>query len=490
MGLQEPEIRASSPSRPSRSEDIAHHRNANKTVIRCASPDAAVVDLDISVPHTAVVHARTYAGSITVRGLLRWASLETETGDILIEAPLNLIRIRALANTKPANIETPAVKGIEYLKSQRNRLWALADVDRTILYSRRADENPIDKYWGARRIGSYSNIEVRATSPRSIRLLDSSLPSNSWVTPTALAKAALEAMLGSRPRNVVPAPLPRHPEVKTDEQVVFSAEVRLVTTHVPVYDPEGRPVPGMTLRDFEVEEDGKPQRLAFAVSEELAFDLVLLLDLSDSTLHSREEMIRAARGFAGLARPEDRVAIYVFAENLFQVISPLTSDVARLNRLLESVPPVVGDPTTALYDAIGLSYFQESIHHSGRRTALVILSDGLDNSLAPYASQGGSIVGFRALRAAISEWTVLLYTILLPARGSVAPDQGAAYIDRFPNCPGSRKFLPVCCRSVVSRRATIGRRARDVEPDYLAWRLERHVQPMYFQPVRPMHSGR
>ena len=233
-------------------------------------------------------------------------------------------------------------------------------------------------------------------------------------------------MLGSRTRSVVPPPPPQQPKVKTDEEVVFSADVRLVTMHVPVYDPEGRPVPGMTSRDFELEEDGKTQRLAFAVSEELAFDMVLLLDLSDSTLRSREAMIGAARGFAGLARPADRVAIYAFAENLFHVISPLTSDGARLKRLLELIPHVAGDPTTALYDAIALSYFQEMIHRSGRRTALLILTDGLDNSLTPYASQGGSIIGFRELRAAISEWPVLLYTILLPARGSVAPDQGIA----------------------------------------------------------------
>jgi hypothetical protein len=86
----------------------------------------------------------------------------------------------------------------------------------------------------------------------------------------------------------------------------FKVDVRLVTLSVPVFDREGRPFTDLKAEDFELVEDGIPQQSPFARSEEVPFDLVLLLDLSSSAIYSQDMIKRAAGSFVEIARPNDR----------------------------------------------------------------------------------------------------------------------------------------------------------------------------------------
>lgn len=169
------------------------------------------------------------------------------------------------------------------------------------------------------------------------------------------------------------------------------------------------------------------QNMAAFSSEEMPFNLVLLLDCSDSTLVQRSAMKEAVRRFVGIARPLDRVAVYVLANNRMAVVSPLTSDRPRLLELLEQIPDVGG--ASPVYDAIALAYEYELHQRRGERNALLVITDGLDNGLRPPRfqqrtplnerillglSQGvPSQTSFPDLKSAAARMEALLYVVLL-----------------------------------------------------------------------------
>jgi len=82
----------------------------------------------------------------------------------------------------------------------------------------------------------------------------------------------------------------------------------------------GTPYWSFAPGDFDLAEDNVQQQIAFANSGETPFNLILLLDLSSSTYVSRPLVKRAARDFIQVAQPNDRVAIHVLSNSLFQVV--------------------------------------------------------------------------------------------------------------------------------------------------------------------------
>lgn len=184
----------------------------------------------------------------------------------------------------------------------------------------------------------------------------------------------------------------------------------MVNLAVSVTDSGGRPAPGLKLEDFEVREGGVVQTLARAESGEAAFNLALLLDLSGSTKGYREAMKEVARRFAGIARSQDKVAVYALGNSLFYVVSRLTNDQKALLEKIDSIPPVEGQ--TPLYDTIFLSCAEELLERSDERNALIVITDGVDSSLSKIPTQGRSLITPGALRDAASRMNVLIYPVL------------------------------------------------------------------------------
>jgi len=180
--------------------------------------------------------------------------------------------------------------------------------------------------------------------------------------------------------------------------------------------------------------------VSFAGSEEVPFNLALLLDLSGSTRRDRPAMKEAARRFIEIARPHDRVAAYALANNLFHVVSPLTDDRRRLLALIDAIPEVSGG--TPLYDIIVLSYAQEFRHRSAERNALIVISDGLDSPL--HGVGAASKVSFRKLRQAAAAINVLIYPIFLDPYTVVPPPtwarQAREQMQALASATGGRLF--------------------------------------------------
>ncbi len=105
-------------------------------------------------------------------------------------------------------------------------------------------------------------------------------------------------------------------------------ESRLVNVALNVVDEQGAPVGGLTVDDFIVTEDGKPQKIAvFEKESSTPLSIVLAMDASESVLSDRGLERDAARGFLrGLVRKQDRVDLMSFSDAVDEVVS-FTNDV-------------------------------------------------------------------------------------------------------------------------------------------------------------------
>jgi len=164
---------------------------------------------------------------------------------------------------------------------------------------------------------------------------------------------------------------------------VIKVNTTLVTLPVSVMDRSGRYVPNLRKEDFRLWEDGVEQQVAFFSSVDKAFSVVLMLDTSGSTRFRLEEIQDAAIAFTNQLRPDDRVMIVSFDDQV-RVLSEFTSDRGRLRDAIRRTRPGDG---TKLYEAVDMVMNQKLNSVSGRK-AIVLFTDGVDTTSrhATYAS--------------------------------------------------------------------------------------------------------
>ncbi len=165
----------------------------------------------------------------------------------------------------------------------------------------------------------------------------------------------------------------------TEEQpAAIKLETRLVNLNVKVTDINSRSIANLRKEDFLVFEDGEQQEITYFEPITAPVNLVLLLDLSGSTRDKIKAMRKAARQFIESLNPGDRVAVAAFTRR-FMVISNFTTDRALLLKRIDDMKNRSGG--TAYYDAMWatLDLFKEI---NETRKAIVVLTDGVDNSLS------------------------------------------------------------------------------------------------------------
>ena len=155
---------------------------------------------------------------------------------------------------------------------------------------------------------------------------------------------------------------------------VFPAEVGLVRIEVLVTR-KGSPVRGLRAGDFEVRDNGRPQQLQPVLEEEVPVDVALVLDMSGSVRGAQLDALKdAARAFLDGLREDEQAALVAFREEVL-LLEPFTADRARVHQALDKAQP---GGSTALCDAV---YAALRLREPGpRRTAVVVFSDGFDNT--------------------------------------------------------------------------------------------------------------
>jgi Ca-activated chloride channel family protein len=190
------------------------------------------------------------------------------------------------------------------------------------------------------------------------------------------------ANAGSKPEDSSPAkdatstavaqPTPE----EVDEGDVVRVDTTLVTVPVSVLDRQGRFIPNLKREDFSISENGVEQAIAYFEPAEKPFTVALLLDTSASTHFHLSEIREAAIEFAKQLRPQDRVLVVSFNDEVL-LLTEATNDL----NLIESVIEVNANTgsSTRLYDAVDLT-IRERLNKIKGRKAIVLFTDGVDTS--------------------------------------------------------------------------------------------------------------
>lgn len=164
-------------------------------------------------------------------------------------------------------------------------------------------------------------------------------------------------------------------EAPIGDDDVIRVETNLVTMPVSVLDRDGRFISGLGQQDFQIFENGTPQKVEYFQSVEQPFTVILLLDVSPSTQFRMDEIQRAAMTFVDNLRPADRVMVMSFDEYI-HVLSPITNNRYELKDAIRQAE--FGDGTS-LYDAVD-DVIRRRLSGIQGRKAVVLFTDGVDTT--------------------------------------------------------------------------------------------------------------
>ena len=181
-------------------------------------------------------------------------------------------------------------------------------------------------------------------------------------------------------------------------QTTFRSDVRLVNLAVAVRDASGRLVENLSQDDFEVLEDGVPQKIAFfAKSRDVPLNLGLVVDISGSQAAFVRAHQHDLKTFLDRALSDrDRACLECFAAHPRSVVDYTSSS----RRLVDGLEGFMGSRNRSSYPllggielAVGGTSFYDAIYHAANqmfqnvdrgRKALIVFSDGEDNSSAHH----------------------------------------------------------------------------------------------------------
>ena len=134
-----------------------------------------------------------------------------------------------------------------------------------------------------------------------------------------------------------------------------------------------KPVTGLTAADFQLTDNGVPQKIASVSAEKVPLDLTLLLDLSSSVDGPQlQRLKKAVADTADLLRSDDRIRLIAISQVL-QEIFPLQPRTAAL-----PLDALRAEGATSLYDGMAATMMRPA--ESGRRQLVVAFTDGRDST--------------------------------------------------------------------------------------------------------------
>lgn len=177
------------------------------------------------------------------------------------------------------------------------------------------------------------------------------------------------------------------PGGRQDSVATFRSNVDLVRVSAVVRNKKGRFVQDLAARDFEILDGGQPRTITDCQRDVAGVSIALLFDVSGSM---KAQLLNARQAgshvLAWLDKDRDEAAIYTFDTQLQEV----TSFVTGLQALPEQLALLTPFGATSLLDAIAQTA-QRVGAREGRRRAVVVLTDGLDNASRMTSSQVSGI---------------------------------------------------------------------------------------------------
>ena len=160
---------------------------------------------------------------------------------------------------------------------------------------------------------------------------------------------------------------PQDQEVET-----LKIDTNLVTVPVIASSRTGSYIADLKKEEFKLLEDGTPQEISFLATVNAPFDVVLMLDTSDSTQEKLTQIQRAAIAFLEQLQPNDKVKIISFDGELHDWTDFTSNKEILRNAILKTRTA----HDTRVYDAVQLAL--NSLRPIQQRKAIVIFTDGMD----------------------------------------------------------------------------------------------------------------
>lgn len=278
---------------------------------------------------------------------------------------------------------------------------------------------------------------------------------------------------------------PKRPtDITTPDGETVVIESNLVLLNLSVATRSGRPVPDLKDTDFEVFEDGVKQPIETFAPVNSPFNLVLLIDLSGSVRDKLNVIRRAAFSFLRAVRPEDKVAVVTFSDTA-RIQCPLTNDRRVLRERIDNIKRPDGG--TFFYDALAGTLKAVLGEVKGERNAVVILSDGLDNSLPPGDPDHGSTTTYEELLAQATESDAILFPIYLDTEAETVSLHGPSVKAGYEVARGRLLELAETTGGLLFRAKTVD----DLEGRYEEVASElRNVYSLGYSPTNNAHDGK
>jgi Ca-activated chloride channel family protein len=229
------------------------------------------------------------------------------------------------------------------------------------------------------------------------------------------------------------------------EPPVFPIATDLVNVTVTVRDKHGELVPNLTAQDFELLEDGRPQRIqlfAPAASpeqrQELALNLGMLFDTSESMRRDLKLSQESAIRFLD-AIPRARDLVLVFFDNDIR-LSRYSSE--NQQGIFERILETRGGGQTALLDAITV-YISRVADTPGRKV-LVLFTDGDDTT---------SRIPQSVVMQLVRSTEVVIYPVAFHGdqrTNSTASLRARALLHSLADATGGRVFEPIASKELAA----------------------------------------
>jgi Ca-activated chloride channel family protein len=231
----------------------------------------------------------------------------------------------------------------------------------------------------------------------------------------------------------------------------ITVNVDLVVLHATVRDRRGRLVSSLRAQDFEVYEEGVPQRIRFFQREDVPVTVGLVVDHSGSMRPKLRDVITAARTFVQSSNPEDEMFVVNFNEKVILGLPGAVHFTNRSDELERAILKTPASGQTALYDAVGEAL--ERLQAGSRdKKVLVVISDGADNA---------SVRSLTEILQIAERSSAVIYTVGI--FDAADPDRNPGVLRRLARATGGAAFFPGQPNEVV---AICERIAHDIRNQY------------------------
>ena len=289
-------------------------------------------------------------------------------------------------------------------------------------------------------------------------------------TPAAKPGTTTPPTLNTPPEagaGVVPTATPDPEGEEVDPEDVVKVETDLVNLNVRVIDRNNRAVNDVRQDEFRVFEDGVPQKIEFASTEEVPISYGLAVDNSGSMRSQLDQVIEAAKIIVNTNKPGDETFLVRFIDN--QKIETVQDFTPNKGLLLDSLDTLyIEGGQTAVVDAVLLSAQHVAQYKKGgasdrRRRVLIVVTDGEDRD--SYYRQEEL---FDRLREEDVQIFIIGFVNELEKEGGIISksprDKAVKLIERMAKESGGRAFYP---KSLAELPGIAEEISRDMRTQYL-----------------------